>query len=74
MTVMPRKTYYFEDLDLGMEASLQKVITEADVNAFAEVTGDKNPVHRPRLCRQDDLQADRSRNADREPHLGRVRG
>nr|PZN87069.1 MAG: acyl dehydratase [Pseudomonadota bacterium] len=45
MTVMPRKSYYFEDLDLGMEASLQKVITEADVAAFAEVTGDKNPVH-----------------------------
>ena len=35
MTVMPRKSYYFEDLELGMEASLQKVITEADINAFA---------------------------------------
>lgn len=45
MTVVTRKTYYFEDLELGMEASYQKLVTEADINAFAEVTGDKNPVH-----------------------------
>ena len=45
MTVITRKTYYFEDLELGMEASFQKLVTEADINAFAEVTGDKNPVH-----------------------------
>lgn len=45
MTVMTRKTYYFEDLELGMEASFQKVVTDQDIVAFAEVTGDKNPVH-----------------------------
>ncbi len=45
MTVLTRKTYYFEDLELGMEASFQKLVTEADVNGFAEVTGDRNPVH-----------------------------
>lgn len=45
MTVMQRKTYYFEDLEPGMEASFQKLVTEADITAFAEVTGDKNPVH-----------------------------
>lgn len=45
MTVLTRKTYYFEDLELGMEASLQKLVTEADINEFAEITGDKNPVH-----------------------------
>jgi len=45
MNVMTRKSYYFEDLELGMEASFQKVVTEADINGFAEVTGDKNPVH-----------------------------
>lgn len=45
MTVMPRKSYYFEDLEPGMEASLQRLVTEADINGFAEVTGDKNPVH-----------------------------
>jgi 3-hydroxybutyryl-CoA dehydratase len=45
MTVLTRKTYFFEDLELGMEASFAKTVTEADVNTFAEVTGDKNPVH-----------------------------
>jgi 3-hydroxybutyryl-CoA dehydratase len=35
----------FEDLSLGMEASFAKILTEADIIAFAEVTGDKNPVH-----------------------------
>ncbi len=37
--------YYFEDLELGMEASLAKVVSAADILAFAEVTGDWNPVH-----------------------------
>lgn len=45
MTVMSRNTYFFEDLELGMEATFQKVVTESDINAFAEITGDKNPVH-----------------------------
>jgi 3-hydroxybutyryl-CoA dehydratase len=45
MTVMTRKSYCFEDLELGMEASFQKVVTERDVHLFADVTGDKNPVH-----------------------------
>lgn len=45
MTVLTRKTYFFEDLQLGMEASFAKTVTEADINTFAEVTGDKNPVH-----------------------------
>ena len=35
----------FEDLQLGMEAFLSKTVTEQDIIAFAEVTGDKNPVH-----------------------------
>jgi 3-hydroxybutyryl-CoA dehydratase len=45
MTVMARKSYFFEDLEVGMEASFAKVVSEADINAFAEVSGDKNPVH-----------------------------
>jgi 3-hydroxybutyryl-CoA dehydratase len=40
-----RQGYYFEDLELGMEASFAKTITDQDILAFAEVTGDKNPVH-----------------------------
>ena len=45
MTIMARKTYFFEDLELGMEASYTRTVTEADIGAFAEVSGDKNPVH-----------------------------
>jgi 3-hydroxybutyryl-CoA dehydratase len=45
MTVMMRNSYYFEDLELGMEATFQKVVTDKDIIAFAEISGDKNPVH-----------------------------
>jgi len=45
MTLLTRNTYYFEDLQLGMEASFAKTVTEADIAKFADVTGDKNPVH-----------------------------
>lgn len=45
MTLLTRNAYYFEDLQLGMEASFAKTVTESDIAAFAEVTGDKNPVH-----------------------------
>ena len=45
MTIMQRTVYYFEDLELGMEASFQKAVSEQDIIAFAGVSGDKNPVH-----------------------------
>jgi len=45
MSMMTRKSYFFEDLQLGMEASFAKTVSEADINAFAEVSGDRNPVH-----------------------------
>jgi 3-hydroxybutyryl-CoA dehydratase len=45
MNVISRQGYFFEDLELGMEASFAKTVTEADVVSFAEVTGDRNPVH-----------------------------
>jgi 3-hydroxybutyryl-CoA dehydratase len=45
MTIIARTAYAFEDLQLGMEASFAKTVTERDIIAFAEVTGDKNPVH-----------------------------
>ena len=37
--------HYFEDLSLGMEASVAKKITGQDIAAFAELSGDVNPVH-----------------------------
>ncbi len=39
------KGVYFEDLKVGDEASLSNTVTEATITAFAEVSGDKNPVH-----------------------------
>ena len=37
--------YYFEDLEQGMEATLQTVVSDADIVAFADISGDRNPVH-----------------------------
>jgi len=37
--------YYFEDLEVGMDDSFGKTITEADVGLFAGVSGDINPSH-----------------------------
>jgi 3-hydroxybutyryl-CoA dehydratase len=45
MSVVTRKTYAFEDLQVGMEASYARAVTEADIVQFAELSGDKNPVH-----------------------------
>ena len=42
---MSAKGVFFEDLSVGQEASLSKTVTEADIAAFAEISGDKNPVH-----------------------------
>jgi len=37
--------YYLEDLKVGMSAVFGKTVTEADIMAFAGVSGDTNPVH-----------------------------
>ena len=37
--------YFFEDLAVGMEATYAKKITDEDVQAFADLSGDTNPVH-----------------------------
>ncbi len=36
---------YFDEISEGMSGEFSKTITEADVNTFAEVSGDKNPIH-----------------------------
>jgi len=36
---------FIEDLEEGQSASFTKTVSEADINAFAEVSGDTNPVH-----------------------------
>jgi 3-hydroxybutyryl-CoA dehydratase len=39
------KGYFLEDLKVGQEASISKTVTEADIAKFADVSGDRNPVH-----------------------------
>lgn len=36
---------YLEDLHLGQSAEVSREVTDADVRAFARVTGDDNPLH-----------------------------
>jgi 3-hydroxybutyryl-CoA dehydratase len=38
-------TVYYEDIQLGQSASMEKTVTEKDVQMFGEATGDLNPVH-----------------------------
>ena len=38
-------TIYLEDLEVGMSRSLKKVVTDRDIEMFAEVSTDRNPVH-----------------------------
>lgn len=37
--------HFFEDLRIGQGVSMVRTVTEADVIAFAAVSGDDNPVH-----------------------------
>lgn len=43
--ILPLQMLYFEDLAVGMTETLRKTIDSADVVGFAEVTGDRNPIH-----------------------------
>ncbi|SLN57327.1 (R)-specific enoyl-CoA hydratase [Pseudoruegeria aquimaris] len=42
---MPRGTICIEDLEIGMVRSLRKQVTDRDIELFAEVSTDRNPVH-----------------------------
>ena len=37
--------YYLEDLEVGMKATTSMEITGEKIDIFAELTGDKNPIH-----------------------------
>jgi 3-hydroxybutyryl-CoA dehydratase len=36
---------YLEDLEVGQTAELTRTVAEGDLTAFAQVTGDANPLH-----------------------------
>ena len=40
-----RNGYYFEDLSVGMTASYDRTVTDQDIQQFADVSGDTNPLH-----------------------------
>jgi 3-hydroxybutyryl-CoA dehydratase len=42
---LPRGTICIEDIEMGMSRYLQKVITDEDIELFARVSTDHNPVH-----------------------------
>lgn len=37
--------FFFEELEIGMEASLATTVSEGDIVAFSGISGDRNPVH-----------------------------
>lgn len=42
---MAEQTYFIDDLNAGMEASYSRVVSREDIDTFAEVSGDSNPLH-----------------------------
>ena len=45
MDNLPRGTICIEDIEMGMKRHVQKVVTDRDIEMFAEVSTDHNPVH-----------------------------
>jgi 3-hydroxybutyryl-CoA dehydratase len=41
----PSRTLYFEDLRVGMSETYSKTVKSSDVIGFAEISGDRNPIH-----------------------------
>ena len=51
----PRGTIYLEDLEVGMTRHLEKQVTDRDIEMFAEVSTDRNPVHLDDAYAQDTI-------------------
>jgi 3-hydroxybutyryl-CoA dehydratase len=43
--ILPLRLLYFEDLSIGMTETFSKTISASDVVGFAQLTGDRNPIH-----------------------------
>ena len=39
------RVLYFEDLSVGMTETLSKTVALSDVIGFAQITGDRDPIH-----------------------------
>jgi MaoC dehydratase-like protein len=44
-SILILRVLYFDDLSVGLTESFSKTVSAADVVGFAEVTGDRNPIH-----------------------------
>ncbi|MDG1736400.1 MAG: MaoC family dehydratase [Paracoccaceae bacterium] len=42
---LPRGTICIEDIEMGMVRYVQKTVTDRDIEMFAEISTDHNPVH-----------------------------
>ena len=42
---LPRGTICIEDIEIGMTRYLRKVVTDEDIEMFAQISTDRNPVH-----------------------------
>jgi len=51
----PRGTIVIEELEVGMTRHLQKVVTDEDIEMFAQVSTDRNPVHLDDAYAQDTI-------------------
>jgi 3-hydroxybutyryl-CoA dehydratase len=51
----PRGTIVIENLEVGMMRSLRKGVTDQDIEMFAEVSTDRNPVHLDDAYAQDTI-------------------
>lgn len=52
---LPRGTIVIEDLEIGMSRHLTKEVTDRDIELFAEVSTDRNPVHLDETYAQDTI-------------------
>ena len=52
---LPRGTIVLEELEVGMMRSLRKTVTDADIEMFAQVSTDRNPVHLDEAYAQDTI-------------------
>ncbi len=52
---LPRGTICIEDMEMGMSRYLQKVVTDEDIEMFAQVSTDRNPVHLDDAYAQDTI-------------------
>lgn len=45
MADQPARGYTIDELSVGMSASYERIVSVADIEEFAQVSGDHNPVH-----------------------------